>query len=396
MVPRVLQAKLRSLARKYPIVTVTGPRQSGKTTLCRATFPRKRWVSFENPDVRAYAAQDPRGFLAEHRTGAIFDEVQRAPEILSYLQTEVDERPVAGRFVLTGSANLMLLQAVTQSLAGRTGLLQLLPLSLDEVRRFPDPPEDLFEVLWRGGYPAPFDRGLSPTDWFPSYVATYVERDVRRVLNVGDLQVFQTFLRLCAGRTGQLVNLSSLGADCGINHGTARAWLSVLEATYIVFRLPAFHASSSKRLVKTPKLHFYDAGLACHLLGIRTPRHLRDHPLRGAIFESWVVSEIAKARIHRGLPAGLYHYRDRKGAEVDAVLERDGGLVAVEIKSARTVASDFLAALEAFASTFAAPGRHGRVEQVLVYGGEDAQQRTRARVLPWSQLHRHDWVGGRP
>ena len=392
MIRRVLERKLLALAGKFPVVTVTGPRQSGKTTLCRAAFPGKAYVSLEAPDVRAYALGDPRGFLGEHRDGAILDEVQRAPDLLSYLQGEVDARPTRGRFILTGSANLALLQSVGQSLAGRTALLHLLPLSLDEIRAFPDRPGGLFETLWQGAYPALFDRGLSPLDWYAGYVGTYLERDVRLLHNVGDLTTFQAFLRLCAGRTGQLLNLSALGADCGVAHGTVRAWISVLEASFVAYRLPPFHANLIKRLIKTPKLHFHDTGLVCFLLGIRSPDQLRHHPLRGAIFESWVASEVVKARVHRGLPPALSFFRDRKGSEVDLVLERSGGIVAAETKSASTVAEDFFAGLEAFAGLLA-PARPRRpLHRVVVYGGAERQRRSSGLVLPWAQVDRFDWA----
>lgn len=393
MVPRTLEPKLLALARRFPAVTVTGPRQSGKTTLCRAAFPDKPYVSLEAPDVRQYATEDPRGFLRDHRDGAILDEVQRAPELLSYLQPLLDERPAPGHFILTGSANLGLLQAVSQSLAGRTALLNLLPLSLEEVRRFPGRPDDLFSLLWHGGYPAIFDRHLGPADWLSSYVGTYVERDVRQILNVGDLLAFQTFLRLCAGRSAQLLNLSALGADAGVTHATARAWISVLEASFVAYRLPPFHSNLTKRLVKTPKLHLYDSGLLCFLLGIRNPDQLREHPLRGAIFETWVASEVVKARLHRGQAASMSFYRDRKGAEVDIVVEMGRSIVAVETKSARTVAADFFTGLDAMSALIGSERRGRQFRRVLVYGGEARQQRTGVTVLPWSMVDRYDWTG---
>ena len=396
MIARTLGPRLLALARRFPAVTVTGPRQSGKTTLCRAAFPDKPYVSLEAPDVRRYAIEDPRGFLGDHRDGAILDEVQRAPEILAYLQPMLDERRGSGRFILTGSANLSLLQSVSQSLAGRTALLTLLPLGLEEIRRSSHPLDDFFAVLWRGGYPAIFDRGLDPGDWFPSYVGTYVERDVRQILNVGDLLAFQGFLRLCAGRSAQLLNLSALGADAGVTHPTARAWLSVLETSFVAFRLPPFHANVTTRLVKTPKLHFYDSGLLCALLGIRSPDHLREHPLRGAVFETWVVSEVLKARVHRGLPPALSFFRDRKGAEVDLILEADRDLVAVETKSARTVVSDFFAGFDALAGAARSGRRTPALRRVLVYGGDRREERTGATVLPWSMIDRFDWAAGKP
>jgi predicted AAA+ superfamily ATPase len=393
MVPRTLRRKLIHLARRFPVVTVTGPRQSGKTTLCRMAFPSKAYVSLEAPDVRAYAHADPRGFLATYASGAILDEIQRAPDLLSYLQGEVDARPVAGRFILTGSANLALLHGVAQSLAGRTAVLTLLPLGHDEVVRFPDPPGDLLSVLWQGGYPAIFDQHPAPGDWLGSYVATYVERDVRQVLNVTDLLAFQNFLRLCAGRTAQLLNCSALAADAGITHNTARAWLSVLEASYIVFRLPALHLNIRKRLVKAPKLHFYDTGLLCYLLGINNAEQLRRHPLRGAVFETWVVSEILKARLHRGLPASLSFYRDRKGQEIDAVLERGDAVVAIEAKSGQTVAKDFFPPLARFSEMTSQRQDGERVVTVVAYGGERSEHRGSCRVLPWNRLKDLNWAG---
>jgi predicted AAA+ superfamily ATPase len=391
MIARVLEARLRELAGKFPIVTVTGPRQSGKTTLCRAVFRGKPYVSLEAPDIQEYARSDPRGFLSEHDEGAILDEVHRVPELLSYLQPLVDEQPAPGRFVLTGSANFALLQSLGQSLAGRTALLELLPLSLEEIRRFPEPPGDLFTLLWRGSYPALYDRKLEAGDWYPSYVATYLERDVRAILAVGDLLAFQTFLRLCAGRAGQLVNFSALAADAGITHNTARAWLSVLEAGYVAWRLPPFHSNLSKRLVKTPKLHFIDSGLACYLLGIRSADQLRDHPLRGAVFETWVASEVLKSRVHRGLSPSLSFFRDRRGSEVDLVIEDGRTLFAVETKSGQTIASDFFAGLESFLAlaTESEPARHAK--PFLVYGGAESQGRSVAEVISWSDLDRCQW-----
>jgi hypothetical protein len=391
MVPRNLEPSLRRLARKFPVVTLTGPRQSGKTTLCRAVFPDLPYVSLEAPDVREYATRDPRGFLGDYADGAILDEVQRVPALLSYVQGEVDARPRPGRYVLTGSANLALLGAVSQSLAGRTALLTLLPLSLDEVRRFPGAPSDLLSTLWTGGYPAILDRQIDAADWLSAYVGTYVERDVRQLVNVESLTMFQTFLRLAAGRSAQLLNLSALGADAGVTHGTARAWISVLEASYVAFRLPAFHASPTTRLVKTPKLHLHDSGVLCHLLGIRSPAQLRDHPLRGAIFESWVVSEIVKARVHRALTPAVSYFRDRKGVEVDAIVETGEGLIAIETKSAQTVAEDFFAGLAAFARLQATSRRRPPVERVVVYGGSERQRRSEATVLPWSAVPDHAW-----
>jgi predicted AAA+ superfamily ATPase len=297
-------------------------------------------------------------------------------------------------FILTGSANFALLQSLGQSLAGRTALLELMPLSLEEIRHFPEPPGDLFTLLWRGSYPALYDRELQAGDWYPSYVSTYLERDVRAILAVGDLLSFQTFLRLSAGRVGQLVNFSALAADAGVTHNTARAWMSVLEAGYVVWRLPPFHANLSKRLVKTPKLHFIDTGLACFLLGIRSADQLRDHPLRGAIFETWVASEILKSRVHRGLTPSLSFFRDRRGAEVDLVVEEGRSLLAVETKSGQTIASDFFTGLESLRALAAESTPNRDWKGFLVYGGKESQKRSAAHVIGWSDLDHFSWWEG--
>jgi uncharacterized protein len=394
---RDLEPKLLALAKGFPSVTITGPRQSGKTTLCRMAFPSKEYVSLENPDLRDFAMNDPHGFLKTYSAGAILDEVQRAPDLLSYIQTELDRTPAPGRFVLTGSANFHLLQSITQSLAGRTAVVHLLPLGLNEMREFRSAPRDLRGMIVSGGYPAIYDRRVPPEDWYASYVATYVERDVRQILNVGDLSAFQTFLRLCAGRTGQILNLSALGADCGISHATAASWLSVLEASFLIFRLPPFIANINRRLVKAPKIHFHDTGLLCFLLGIRTPEQLAVHPLRGAIFETWVASEVFKARVHAGQPANLYYYRDSKGLEIDLIVDRGDAIIAVESKSGETIATDALVNLERLASLFrsdaaGARARGAAPELVLTYGGDTSQTRTGASVVGWSSIADYGWV----
>jgi predicted AAA+ superfamily ATPase len=392
MYPRNLQSPLRQLAQHYPVVTVTGPRQSGKTTLCRGTFPEKAYVSLEPLDDREFARSDPRGFLAQYAGGAIIDEVQHAPDLLSYLQAEVDLRPEHGRFILTGSQHFGLSQAIAQSLAGRTGVLQLLPLSLDELRGFPNPPAGLFETLWAGGYPRIHDQGIPPARWLADYVTTYVERDVRQVLNVGDLQAFTTFLKLCAGRTAQTINLSSLGGDAGVSHNTAKAWLSVLEASFVCLRLPAWHRNLGTSAVKAAKLHFVDTGLACHLLGIQSADQLLHHPQRGAIFESWVAAEVYKARVHRGLPPSLFHYRDPRGAEVDVVLDTAAQIDLIEAKSGATLGSDFFKALESLADQLTRGGERRLIERWLVYGGDGPQRRSVGTAIPWSAIQDEDWA----
>ncbi|NQU65699.1 MAG: ATP-binding protein, partial [SAR324 cluster bacterium] len=301
MIPRTLEKKLTELSGYYPVVVVTGPRQSGKTTLCKMVFPEKPYVSLEAIDVQEYARSDPRGFLQEYAQGAVIDEIQHVPDLLSYLQTEIDTRPEPGRFTLTGSQHFGLTQSISQSLAGRCGILVLLPPSYKELSDFPSSSSDLFPAIWQGAYPRIYDQNIPAHQWLADYTATYIQRDVRQVINVGDLQNFTRFLKLCAGRTAQEINLSTLGNDAGVAHNTIRSWLSVLETSYIIHRLPAWHANIRKQIVKAPKLHFFDSGLVCYLLGIHEPEQLRHHPHRGAIFESWVVSEIYKYSVHSGL-----------------------------------------------------------------------------------------------
>jgi predicted AAA+ superfamily ATPase len=313
------------------------------------------------------------------------------PQVFSYLQGMVDEDPRPGRFLLTGSQNLALVDGVTQSLAGRTTLTELLPLSLAEIRRFPDPPADLDTLLWQGGYPRIYERHLPAHEWLADYVATYVERDVRQLIQVGDLLLFQTFLRLCASRTGQILNLSSLASDCGISQPTARSWLSVLEASYIAFRLPPFFANLGKRLIKAPKLYFYDTGLAASLLNIESPRQIETHPLRGAFFETWVVSEVAKSHLHRGRRPRLSFYRDRNGLEIDLILERGADLVLVEIKSSQTPSGKHFTALERFAEGLAGQPAPRIAERVVVYGGTESQERSVGKILSWRDLDTWDW-----
>jgi hypothetical protein len=374
-----------------PAVAVTGPRQSGKTTLCRATFPELAYVSLEPLDTREFAAQDPRGFLRTYGNGAIIDEVQRVPALFSYLQEEIDRDGSPGRFVLTGSQQFGLSAGISQSLAGRIALLQLLPLGLEELRRFPKPPTDLWSTVWAGGYPRIHDRGLDAGEWLSDYASTYVQRDVRQVLRVTDLDAFARFLRLAAGRTAQEERLSALGADTGVSHQTIKAWFSVLDASFVTFRLPSWRRNFRKRIVKAAKLHFVDSGLACHLLGIRQPDQLRTHPLRGALFETWVAAEILKARVHAGRVPDLFHLREERGYEIDLVAEAGRQVIAVEAKSAGTVASEFVEHLQALGPRLEASGAMQEVFLRLVYGGDRRETRNGVEVIPWSAIQDAEW-----
>ena len=382
MITRTAEQTVQSLLLGFPIVTITGPRQSGKTTLAKAIFASKPYVSLEDPDVRLAATDDPRSFLGRFPDGAVLDEVQRCPEILSYLQTLVDVDGRMGLFILTGSQQFGLLSDISQSLAGRTAFVELLPFSLDELLRSGMSPQSLDEMLTKGGYPPLYDRNIPPRKWFSAYVTAYIERDVRQVLKVQELETFQRFVRFCAGRTGQLLNLSSLAADSGITHNTAKSWISVLEASYILFQLRPHHANFNKRLVKTPKLYFYDAGLVCWLLGIQTPQQLETHPLRGSIFETFVVAELMKSRLNAGERSGMYFWRDSNGNEVDVIIEQGPQLIPVEIKSGATVARDFFVGLDKW---MALSGNLG-IDPLLIYGGENSYQRKRVRVFGWKDL----------
>lgn len=382
MIPRAAEDTLRKLADGYPILAITGPRQSGKTTLARAIFHTHPYVSLENPAQRQFAQDDPQGFLNKYADGAIIDEVQRCPDLFAWLQGVVDQQQRPGRFVLTGSQQFDLLSGITQSLAGRVALLSLLPFTSGELEQAGLLPDTVDDALFTGSYPPIFDRRLDPGIWYGNYVQTYLERDVRQLINVRDLVQFQRFLRLCAGRTGQLLNLSALGEEAGLSHNTVREWISVLEASYILHRLPPHHRNFNKRLVKTPKLYFIDTGLACWLLGIESARQLTTHPLRGALFETWVVAEYLKQRLNTARPSNLSFWRDRSGHEIDLLIEQGGVLQPVEIKSGATVRREALSGL------FKWQGISGQSEPRprLVYGGDETQHRSDVDVVGWKSL----------
>jgi len=400
MIARTMAATLRERARTYPVVTLTGPRQSGKTTLARQAFPDLAYANLEDPGQRAYALNDPREFLGAQPGGLIIDEAQRAPELFSYIQALVDQHDVPGRFILTGSHDFLLMKSIRQSLAGRAAVLRLLPLSLAELhgrdpldldqlgRALPAtaPPStaisDLLETLIVGGYPRMHDKAIPPADWLANYVRTYVERDIAEVLRVGDLEAFGRFLGLCAGRNAQLLNLTSLADDCGISQPTARSWLSVLEASYLVKLLRPHHRNFSKRLIKSPKLYFLDTGLLCYLLRIRSADELRTHALRGAVFESLVFAELVKNRFNRGLEPDLHFWRDSSGKEIDFVFDRGQELVPIEAKSALTIAEDVLAWLGRWQELAGQAGGPA----ALVYGGDACLRRSAAMVYSWSIL----------
>jgi predicted AAA+ superfamily ATPase len=380
MIHRTSQKTLLRLAKGFPVVAITGPRQSGKTTLARMTFPKKPYLSLEDVDVRDAAESDPRGLLAAYPRGAILDEVQRAPQLFSYLQTKVDEKIIPGMFVLTGSQQFGLVSGITQSLAGRVGLVQLLPFSTAELLPAKMLPDSLDELMIRGMYPPLYDRKVKSSDWLAGYAATYIERDARQLINVRNLSTFQKFIKMCAARTGQILNLSSLAADCGITHNTAASWISILEASYLVHLLPPHYRNFNKRLVKAPKLYFLDVGLAAWLMGIYSAEQIRFHSHRGALFETFVVSEFLKARFNQGMPSNYFYWRDSKGLEIDLVIEVADKLMAVEIKSGQTIAPDFFSALKRWLSLTGAPD----APAWLVYGGRKKVVNKNIICVPWN------------
>ncbi len=380
-IPRIARDRLLAAARQQVVVGVTGPRQAGKTTLVRSCFPDHAYLNLEDPELLAFAQRDPKGFLARDG-GMILDEVQRVPALLSVIQTIVDNDPRPGRFILTGSQVFALSAAISQSLAGRIALINLLPFSLGELKAAGRAPDRLDTLLITGGYPPLYDRDLPPRFWLADYITTYIERDVRQVLEIRDLAAFQRFVTLCAGWVGQLVNLSSLAADAGVSVNTAKSWLGVLQTSGLICLVQPHHRNFRKRLVKTPKLHWLDSGLCCRLLGIQDADHLATHPARGAIFESWVFSELLKGRYQRGESANLFFWRNHVGDEINLLADHGQTLLPIECKSGATIAGDWLSGLTRWV-TLAGPDAE---PPVLVHGGTSAGLREGVRLIPWYEL----------
>ena len=382
MIPRLLESACKSLFQQYPVLTITGSRQTGKTTLARAIFDLP-YVNLEAPDQRNFATDDPRGFLGAYPDGVIIDEVQRVPELTSYIQVIVDERRGNSQFVLTGSQNFSIREALSQSLAGRTAILNLMPLSIPELNLTDLPQLDIDSRLRQGGFPRIVDQQLNPTQFHRDYVATYVERDLRQLSLIRDITRFQTFLGLCASNIGQILNLNRLANDCGISQTTATEWLTLLETSFILFRLKPFHANIRKRLVKRPKLYFYDVGLVAFLLGISDTSHVRSHPLRGLLFENLVVTEVLKHQLNRNLLPDLSFYRDSEGNEVDLVVGHGDACLPIEIKSGSTVSADYFKGLKRFNAVV----DHYPYGRLVVYGGEEVQHRSdNTAVVPLADL----------
>ena len=368
MFKRTIAAELEALEKDYPVVTVIGPRQSGKTTLVRLVFPKKPYANLEDPEVRTLAEEDPRAFLEQFPDGAILDEIQRVPKLLSYIQTIVDESGKKGVFILTGSHQLELHQAIVQSLAGRTALLTLLPMSLDELLK-EGIDLSLDEALLKGGYPRIYKDNLDPTKAYRNYFQTYVERDLRQLIQIKDLSQFERFVRICAGRVGQVMNLEEIGGEIGISGHTVKEWLSILEASFIIFRLQPYFENFGKRIIKSPKLYFTDVGLAVYLLGIENLTQMSRDPLRGHLVENLVVLECVKGRLNRGLDPQLYYFRDVQKHEVDLIFKEGNQLIPIEIKSSKTFTQDFLKKLQFFQTLVGARAAKG----YLIYAGEQEQ-----------------------
>jgi predicted AAA+ superfamily ATPase len=383
MIDRTAEATLLRYAKGFPVICISGPRQSGKTTLARKTFPGKPYLSLEDPDTALLARTDPKGLLAGYPDGLILDEAQYVPDIFRYLKTAVDTGPVPGKYIVTGSQQFHLLDKVSESLAGRAALLTLLPFTAGELRNAGIVQNDPFALMIRGLYPPVYDRDVSPSDWYSQYIALYIERDVRSLINVKDLGQFQVFVKMCASRCGQLLNLSALAADCGMTHNTAKAWLSVLETSGIVYLLRPYHRSYGKRLVKAPKLHFIDSGLACCLLGIQDRQQLFMHPSRGNLFESFIIAELLKLRLNAGLSPNLFMWRDNTGNEVDVIQEDGTRLAAIEIKSGQTFQPAFLDGLKKwtqFSDSSAA-------DCLLVHAGGLNIFQEGIRIISWDRLY---------
>ncbi len=393
MLTRTLSHYLLRDAQYYPIVTVTGPRQSGKTTLVKAAFPEHEYVSLEETEPRFFARENPREFLKRYAGPVIIDEAQRVPDLFSYIQTAVDEDDFGGRFVLTGSQNFLLMEQVSQSLAGRCGILNLLPFGRAELEEqekpLPEGPEslfsnrktrlDLWETVYRGFYPRIHDKQIPPEVWLSDYVQTYLERDVRTLVNIGDMERFERFLMLTAGRTGQLLNFAALADASGVSLDTAKRWISVLKTGFIVFLVQPNHRNFNKRIIKSPKLYFYDTGLVCHLLKVRNPEQVQTHPLRGALFENLIMAETVKAYIHHRLQPPVYFWRDQTGHEIDLLLDTGDTLYPVEIKSGQTVSSSMFDTLRWWCGQAELPLSNA----AFVYGGEEYQSRNEISVRPW-------------
>jgi predicted AAA+ superfamily ATPase len=379
MINRAAETRLIKLAKQFRSVAVIGPRQSGKTTLCKKVFPNKPYISLENPDTLAFANEDPRGFLEQFPNGAIVDEIQKAPKLFSYLQQILDETKKRGLFILSGSNNFLLQENISQTLAGRVAYIKLLPLSIAELTAANKLPKNYYTTIFNGGYPEIIAKKINAEDWYNNYLQTYVQRDVRMLKNISNLSLFIKFIKLCAGRIGSNVNLASIANDCNIDQKTATTWLSILEASFIVYLLKPYYANLNKRLTKSSKLYFYDTGLACALLNIDDAKTLQTHPYTGHLFENLIIIEALKQRMNNGKQDNLYYIQDKTGNEIDLIVEESNKLIAYECKASATINNDHFKGLLYFNKLEKLP-----LELNLIYGGKELQKRSNdIKVYPW-------------
>ena len=380
MIRRDLGTKLVELFAQFPAIAILGPRQSGKTTIAKETFPHLQYVNLEDLSIRQYAREDPKGFLESYSDGLIIDEIQNVPEMLSYLQIYIDQKDKAGLYILTGSHQILLNEKISQSLAGRIAITNLLPFSYQEIKNQKNLSGNIDEIIFNGFYPRLFKYNIKSEDFYSSYVQTYIEKDIRQLKNVLDLGLFQKFLKLCAGRVGQLLNLSSLANDCGVSHVTARHWISLLEISFIIYLLKPHHVNFNKRLVKTPKIYFYDTGVLCNLLDIRFPAQIYTHYARGSLFENFIIIEYLKNSFHAGRRPNIFFWRDKSGHEIDILLEQDNILTPIEIKSGKTINTDYFKNIKYWNKI-----SEKDTNSIVIYCGEE-QKRQKTRIINWQNL----------
>ena len=382
MIKRKLSEKLIYYAEKYPVVSITGPRQSGKTTLAKSTFPDYEYITLEDIDIRNIAINDPKTILETKAKGLIIDEIQRVPELFSYIQAIVDTTNKSGQFIITGSQNFLLMQNISQTLAGRIAILKLLPFSLEELQNTKYYPKDFVSTIYNGFYPRIYDKNIPANDFYPFYIQTYVERDVKLIKNIANQNVFINFIKVCAGRTGQLLNITELANTCGITQITAKSWLSILEASYIIYFLRPHHKSYNKRIVKMPKLYFYDTGLASSILGIKSEKQLIIHFLYGALFENFVINEFYKHLYNNAVNLELYFWRDKNGKEIDLIIDNNDKIIPIEIKAGKTFNYDFLKNLLYWNKLT----KNKKENNFVIYGGEKSYKTSNANIISWENL----------
>lgn len=382
MIQRIAGKKIFELAAKFKAVAVTGARQTGKTTLVKQIFKDKPYVSLENPDNRSFALEDPRGFLANYPNGAILDEIQRTPALFSYLQEILDNTKQKGLFILTGSNNFLLQESISQTLAGRIATIHLLPFSIEELKNGKVLPKNDDELMIKGFYPPVYDQDINPQDWCPNYIRTYIEKDVRQIKNITDLIVFERFIKLLAGRSGQELNNSALAVETGVDVKTVQSWIGILESSFIVYLVKPHHKNFNKTIVKRPKLYFYDSALVCYLLGIRDNNHLHTHPLKGAIFEGMVITELLKKRTNAGLDINQFYWRDKTGHEVDLIIDNGKTLLPIEIKSGMTISKDYFKNIDYWTNL------SGSKKAFILYAGAQHQKRSDGtEIMNWRALN---------